>query len=109
MHVCHSAIIIECQNNYNTKRIRRFLLYIELFVGLYTPYNPKSPSCSIMLNYLDVYLYVGMYACMYVCMYVYIHAYIHVLRSLPRDLSSSFYKLLKTLLFGRAWAGSASE
>src|SRR6218665_2562812 len=29
--------------------------------------------------------------------------------SLPRDLSSSFYKLLKTLLFGRAWAGSASE
>src|SRR6218665_3054602 len=25
------------------------------------------------------------------------------LRSLPRDLSSSFYKLLKTLLFGRAW------
>src|SRR6218665_1598503 len=30
------------------------------------------------------------------------------LRSLPRDLSSSFYKLLKTLLFGRAWAGSAS-
>ena len=31
------------------------------------------------------------------------------LRSPPRDLSSSFYKLLKTLLFGRAWAGSASE
>src|SRR6218665_3500909 len=31
------------------------------------------------------------------------------LRSLPRDFSSSFYKLLKTLLFGRAWAGSASE
>src|SRR6218665_1887040 len=31
------------------------------------------------------------------------------LRSLPRDLSSSFYKLLKTLLFGRAWAGRASE
>src|SRR6218665_1923831 len=31
------------------------------------------------------------------------------LRSLRRDLSSSFYKLLKTLLFGRAWAGSASE
>src|SRR6218665_1487281 len=31
------------------------------------------------------------------------------LRSLPRELSSSFYKLLKTLLFGRAWAGSASE
>src|SRR6218665_3403926 len=31
------------------------------------------------------------------------------LRSLPRDISSSFYKLLKTLLFGRAWAGSASE
>src|SRR6218665_1373245 len=30
------------------------------------------------------------------------------LRSLPRDLSSSFYKL-KALLFGRAWAGSASE
>ena len=30
------------------------------------------------------------------------------LRSLPRELSSSFYKLLKTLLFGRAWAGSAS-
>src|SRR6218665_2889229 len=31
------------------------------------------------------------------------------LRSLPRDRSSSFYKLLKTLLFGRAWAGSTSE
>src|SRR6218665_2388877 len=31
------------------------------------------------------------------------------LRSLPRDLSSSFYKLLKTLLFRRAWAGNASE
>ena len=31
------------------------------------------------------------------------------LRFLPRDHSSSFYKLLKTLLFGRAWAGSASE
>src|SRR6218665_914958 len=31
------------------------------------------------------------------------------LRFLPRDLSSSFYKLLNTLLFGRAWAGSASE
>jgi len=31
------------------------------------------------------------------------------LRSLPRDLSNSFYKLIKTLLFGRAWAGSASE
>src|SRR6218665_3025152 len=31
------------------------------------------------------------------------------LRFLPLDLSSSFYKLLKTLLFGRAWAGSASE
>src|SRR6218665_1988229 len=31
------------------------------------------------------------------------------LRSLPRDLSSSFYKLLKTLLFGRTWAGSVSE
>src|SRR6218665_3318570 len=31
------------------------------------------------------------------------------LRSLPLDLSSSFYKLLKTLLFGRAWAWSASE
>src|SRR6218665_3709819 len=29
------------------------------------------------------------------------------LRSLPQDLSSSFYKLLKTLLLGRAWAGSA--
>jgi len=26
------------------------------------------------------------------------------LRSLPRDLSSSVYKLFKTLLFGRAWA-----
>src|SRR6218665_1663235 len=25
------------------------------------------------------------------------------LRSLPRDLSSSFYKLLKTLLFGLGW------
>src|SRR6218665_2336242 len=31
------------------------------------------------------------------------------LRFLSRDLSSSFYKLFKTLLFGRAWAGSASE
>src|SRR6218665_1676932 len=31
------------------------------------------------------------------------------LRSQPRDLSSSFYKLIKTLLFGPAWAGSASE
>src|SRR6218665_446603 len=31
------------------------------------------------------------------------------LHSLPWDLSSSFYKLLKTLPFGRAWAGSASE
>jgi len=28
---------------------------------------------------------------------------------IPHDLSSSFYKLLKTLLFGRAWAGNASE
>ena len=31
------------------------------------------------------------------------------LRSLPRDLSSSVYKLLKTILFGQAWARSASE
>src|SRR6218665_1347789 len=31
------------------------------------------------------------------------------LRFLPRDRSSSFYKLLKTLVFGRAWAGSTSE
>src|SRR6218665_2011665 len=31
------------------------------------------------------------------------------LRSLPRDLYSSFYKLLKTVLFGRAWAGSTFE
>src|SRR6218665_1163865 len=31
------------------------------------------------------------------------------LRSLPRDLSSYFYRLLKALLFGRACAGSASE
>src|SRR6218665_2480401 len=30
------------------------------------------------------------------------------LRSLQRDLYSSFYKLLKTLLFARAWAESAS-
>src|SRR6218665_1034651 len=29
--------------------------------------------------------------------------------SLPRDLSSLFYKLLKTFIFARAWAGSASE
>ena len=29
--------------------------------------------------------------------------------SLPRDFSSSFYSLLKTFLFARAWAGSASE
>src|SRR5688572_9412274 len=28
------------------------------------------------------------------------------LRSLPRDLSGSFYKLLKTVLFDRAWVGS---
>ena len=31
------------------------------------------------------------------------------IRSLPRDLSSSFYKLLKTFIFARAWAASASE
>jgi len=31
------------------------------------------------------------------------------LRSLPRELSSSFYKLLKTFIFAGAWAGSASE
>ena len=33
------------------------------------------------------------------------------LRSLPRDFSGSFYKLglLKTLLFDRAWVGSASD
>src|SRR6218665_2502248 len=31
------------------------------------------------------------------------------LRSVPRDFSSSFYSLLKTFLFARAWAGSASE
>src|SRR6218665_871844 len=31
------------------------------------------------------------------------------LRSLPRDFSSSFYSLLKTFLFARASAGSASE
>src|SRR6218665_359668 len=31
------------------------------------------------------------------------------LRSLPRDFSSSFSSLLKTFLFARAWAGSASE
>src|SRR6218665_3139204 len=31
------------------------------------------------------------------------------LRFLPRGHSSCFYKLLKRLLFGRAWAGSASE
>src|SRR6218665_825539 len=30
-------------------------------------------------------------------------------RSLPRDLSSTFYKLLKTFIFARAWAWSASE
>src|SRR6218665_2215790 len=30
-------------------------------------------------------------------------------RPLPLDLSSSFYQLLKTLLFDRAWAWSASE
>jgi len=29
--------------------------------------------------------------------------------SLPRDLSSSFYKLLKTFIFAWAWAGSAFE
>src|SRR6218665_3379022 len=31
------------------------------------------------------------------------------IRSLPRDLSSSFYKLFKTFIFVRALAGSASE
>src|SRR3984885_3428775 len=31
------------------------------------------------------------------------------LRSLPRDLSSAFYRHLKTYLFDRAWIGSASE
>ena len=31
------------------------------------------------------------------------------LRSFPRDFSGSFYKLLKTFLFDRAWVGSASE
>src|SRR6218665_1671032 len=31
------------------------------------------------------------------------------IRSLPRDLSSSFYKLLKTFIFARAWTGIASE
>jgi|SRR6218665_981898 len=31
------------------------------------------------------------------------------IRSLPRDLSSSFYKLFKNFIFARAWAGSASE
>ena len=30
-------------------------------------------------------------------------------RSLPHDFSSSFYSLLKTFLFARAWARSASE
>ena len=29
------------------------------------------------------------------------------LRSLPRDLSTSFYCLLKTFFFAQAWAGSA--
>src|SRR6218665_956258 len=29
--------------------------------------------------------------------------------SLPRDFSSSFYSLLKTFFFARAWVGSASE
>src|SRR6218665_1751736 len=31
------------------------------------------------------------------------------LHSPPRDISSSFYSLLKTFLFARAWAGSAYE
>src|SRR6218665_833837 len=31
------------------------------------------------------------------------------LHSLPWDLSSSFYKLLKTVIFAQAWGGSASE
>src|SRR6218665_3046332 len=31
------------------------------------------------------------------------------LRSLPREFSSSFYSLLKTFLFARAWARSAPE
>src|SRR6218665_2836330 len=31
------------------------------------------------------------------------------IRSLPRDLSSSFHKRLKTFIFVRAWAGSAPE
>jgi len=34
---------------------------------------------------------------------------VYFLRSLSRNLSSSFYRLLETLLFDRAWAGSASE
>jgi len=35
--------------------------------------------------------------------------YTTVLRSLPPDLSSSFYKLNNSLLFGRALTGSTSE
>src|SRR6218665_2481159 len=31
------------------------------------------------------------------------------IRSLSRDLPGSFYKLLKTFIFARAWAGSVSE
>src|SRR6218665_2974377 len=31
------------------------------------------------------------------------------LRSFPRNLSSSFCKLLETFIFARAWAGSATE
>ena len=31
------------------------------------------------------------------------------IRSLPRDLSNSFYKLLKSFIFAWAWAGSASD
>src|SRR6218665_2541386 len=31
------------------------------------------------------------------------------IRYLPRDLSSSFYKLLKTFIFAKTWARSASE
>ena len=30
------------------------------------------------------------------------------IRSLPRDLSSSFYRLLKTFIVARAWAGLSS-
>ena len=35
--------------------------------------------------------------------------HLNIYISLPLDLTSSFYKLLKTFIFAGAWAGSTSE